>query len=58
VPLPRLSETDREAPALVGFILSCPVSASLTDDDKAKLLEIKRNAEEEFPPPPTAKKEN
>ena len=35
-----------EAPALVDFIMSkdCPVSASLTDADKANLLRIKQNA--------------
>jgi hypothetical protein len=33
----------------------CPVSAALTDDDKAGLLRIKRSAEEQFPPPPTSK---
>jgi hypothetical protein len=51
--------TDREAPALVDFIMSkgCPVSASLTDDDKAKLLEIKQKAEKEFAPPPASKKD-
>jgi hypothetical protein len=51
--LPRPSE----APALVDFILSkqCPVSAALTDDDKAHLLKIKQDAEKEFPPPPASK---
>jgi hypothetical protein len=29
----------------------CPVSASLTADDKAKLLRIKQDAEQNFPPP-------
>ena len=29
----------------------CPVSASLTDDDKAKLLKIKKDAEQKFAPP-------
>jgi hypothetical protein len=49
----RLTETD------VDFIMSkdCPVSASLTVDDKAKLLKIKQNAERKFPPPPALKKE-
>ena len=39
-------QTVREAPALVDFIMSkdCPVSASLTDADKANLLRIKQNA--------------
>jgi uncharacterized protein YjbI with pentapeptide repeats len=55
----RLYETGREVPALVDFIMSkdCPVSASLTDNDKAKLLKIKQEAEQEFPPPPTLKQE-
>jgi uncharacterized protein YjbI with pentapeptide repeats len=55
----RLADTGREAPALVDFIMSnaCPVSTSLTDDDKAKLLKIKQDAEKEFPPPPTSKKD-
>ena len=55
----RLAETGREAPALVDFIMSkdCPVSASLTDEDKAKLLKIKQDAEKKFPPPPASKKE-
>jgi uncharacterized protein YjbI with pentapeptide repeats len=49
----RLAETGREAPSLVDFIMSkdCPVSASLTDDDKAKLLKIKQDAEKESAPP-------
>ena len=49
--LDGLTETGREAPALVDFIISkdCPVSASLTVDDKAKLLKIKQNAEKKFP---------
>jgi uncharacterized protein YjbI with pentapeptide repeats len=55
----RLAATGREAPALVDFIMTkdCPVAASLTDDDKAKLLQIKRDAEKKFAPPPTAKKD-
>ena len=42
----RLGATGPEAPALVDFILSkdCPVSASLTDADKANLLRIKQDA--------------
>jgi hypothetical protein len=42
----RLGVTGPEAPALVDFILSkdCPVSASLTDADKANLLRIKQDA--------------
>jgi hypothetical protein len=49
----RLADPGREAPALVDFIMSkdCPVSASLTDDDRAKLLEIKQDAEKESEPP-------
>lgn len=45
--------TDPEAPTLVDFIMStdCPVSTSLTDDDKAKLLAIKQDAEKKFAPP-------
>jgi hypothetical protein len=53
----RLSATGPEAPALVHFIMrkDCPVSASLTVDDKAKLLKIKQDAEKDFGPPPAAK---
>jgi hypothetical protein len=42
----RLAAAGPEAPALIDFIMSkdCPVSALLTDDDKAKLLQIKRDA--------------
>jgi uncharacterized protein YjbI with pentapeptide repeats len=42
----RIAATDTEAPALVDFIMSedCPVSASLTDADKANLLRIKQTA--------------
>jgi hypothetical protein len=55
----RLAETGSEAPALVDFIMSkdCPVSASLTDDDKAKLLEIKQLAEKTFAPPNASMKQ-
>jgi hypothetical protein len=44
---PRLTALGREAPALVDFIMSkgCLVSAALTEDDKAKLLKIKQDAE-------------
>jgi uncharacterized protein YjbI with pentapeptide repeats len=54
----RLAATGREAHALVDFIMSkdCPVSAALTEDDKAKLLEFKQDAEKEFAPPPTLEK--
>ena len=42
----RLTDAGSEAPALVDFIMSkdCPVSASLTDTDKAELLRIKQEA--------------
>ncbi len=42
----RLTATGPEAPALIDFIMSkdCPVSASLTEADKADLLRIKREA--------------
>ncbi len=42
----RLESGGPEAPALVDFIMSkdCPVSGSLTDADKAKLLRIKQDA--------------
>ncbi len=42
----RLESTGPEAPALIDFIMSkdCPVSAMLTDDDKAALLQIKQDA--------------
>ena len=55
----RLAKTGRESPALVDFIMSkdCPVSASLTANDKAKLLKIKQNAEQKSAPPPTSNKE-
>jgi hypothetical protein len=45
--------------ALVDFIMSksCPVSASLTDDDKARLLRIKQGAKKKFGPPPASKNE-
>jgi hypothetical protein len=54
-----LVNTGREAPALVDFIMSkdCPLSASLTDADRAKLLEIKQFEEEQSAPPPTSKKD-
>jgi uncharacterized protein YjbI with pentapeptide repeats len=49
----------REASALIGFIMSkdCPVSASLTDDDKARLLQIKQFAEQNPAPSPASNKE-
>jgi Pentapeptide repeats (8 copies) len=52
----RFAET---GPALVDDIMSkdCPVSALLNDDDKAKLLNIKQDAEKKSPPPPASKKE-
>jgi hypothetical protein len=42
----RLADVGPEAPALIDFIMSkgCPVSASLTDADKALLLRIKQDA--------------
>ena len=42
----RLADAGPEAPALIDFIMSkdCPVSAALTDADKARLLQIKRDA--------------
>jgi hypothetical protein len=55
----RLADTGREAPALVDHIMSknCPVSAALTDDDKAKLLQFKQFAEKRLAPPMASKKE-
>jgi hypothetical protein len=40
----------------VDFIMSkdCPVSASLTDADKARLLQVKQDAEKNFPPAPAS----
>jgi hypothetical protein len=54
----RLAATGHKSPAFVDFIMSkeCPLSASLTDDDKARLLEIKQDAEQKFPPPPASQK--
>ncbi len=47
----RLAATGSEAPALVDAIMSnCPVSAALSEADKAKLLQIKQDAAKEFPP--------
>ena len=42
----RLADAGPEAPALIDFVMSkdCPVSASLTEADKARLLQIKRDA--------------
>ena len=39
----RIADAGSEGPALVDFIMSkdCPISAALTDDDKAGLLRIK-----------------
>jgi uncharacterized protein YjbI with pentapeptide repeats len=55
----QLGYTGQEAPALVDFIMSkdCPVSASLTGDDKWHLLKIKQDAEQKFRPPPASKKD-
>jgi len=51
-----LSATGLEAPLLVNFIMSkdCPVSAALTEDDKAKLLEIKEEVEKRIYGPTTS----
>ncbi|WGJ13099.1 pentapeptide repeat-containing protein [Methylocapsa sp. D3K7] len=48
-----------EAAEIVNFITTkdCPVSVSLTDDDKAALLEIKQKTEIEIAPSPASKKE-
>lgn len=56
----RFAATGREAPALVDFIMSkdCPVSAALTDKHKARLLDIKQDAEKKFAPASTPNKEN
>jgi hypothetical protein len=45
-PHPRLAAAGPEAPALVDFIMSpaCPVSGSLTDDDNARLVHVKKEA--------------
>jgi hypothetical protein len=53
-----LGESGPETPALADFIMSkdCPVSASLTEDDKARLVRIKQEAAEKFPPAPASKK--
>jgi hypothetical protein len=42
----RILAIGSEAPALIDFIMSkdCPISTSLTDADKAKLLRIKQEA--------------
>ena len=42
----RIAAAGVEAPALIDFIMNkdCPVSASLTEADKARLLQIKRVA--------------
>ena len=42
----RIPAVGPEAPALIDFIVSkdCPVSASLTDKDKARLLQIRLDA--------------
>ncbi|MGH6935384.1 MAG: hypothetical protein ACRED2_04215 [Methylocella sp.] len=41
------------------FIMNkdCPVSAALTDDDKANLLKIEQDAEEKFAPPKASMEE-
>jgi hypothetical protein len=55
----RLRQTNREAPRLVDLIMSkeCPVSASLTDGDKAELLKVKQDAEQYSAPLPESKKD-
>ena len=59
----QLAKTGRGAPTLVDTIIGkkedkpCPVSAALTEDDKASLLQIKREAEINFPPPAASKKD-
>jgi uncharacterized protein YjbI with pentapeptide repeats len=42
----RLVETGPSAPALINFILSkdCLISGSLTDDDRARLLKVRKDA--------------
>jgi uncharacterized protein YjbI with pentapeptide repeats len=47
----RLTATGREAPVFIDFIMSkgCPVSAALSENDKAKLLEIKAEIDKHFP---------
>lgn len=49
----RLSNTGTDARALLDFAMSdkCLVSAALTNEDKSRLREIKREAEKEYPPP-------
>jgi hypothetical protein len=46
----RLAAAGAEAPAFIDFIMSpaCPVSVALTNDDKARLLQIKREAIKEL----------
>jgi uncharacterized protein YjbI with pentapeptide repeats len=59
----RLAWAGCEAPTLVDSIVrpktveDCPVSASLTNDDKAKLLQIKQFWEKKCAPPTASKKE-
>jgi hypothetical protein len=50
----RLAATDREAPAAVDFIMSkdCSISTSLTNEDKLKLLKIRQDVGQKFPPFP------
>jgi Pentapeptide repeats (8 copies) len=49
--LSRLGQTEAEAPALVDSIMTgdCPISASLTPDDKGRLLQIKQEALHFYP---------
>jgi uncharacterized protein YjbI with pentapeptide repeats len=48
----RLSATGPHADNLVDFLMSkdCPISGSLSDEDKGRLLQIKREAEKQPPP--------
>ena len=55
----RLANTGRETPTLVQFIQSkdCPVSATLTENDKAELLRIKQDVEQRYALPAVSKKD-
>lgn len=54
----QFANMGREAHELIEDIMKkCPVSTSLTGDDKGKLLKIEHEAEKESPPPPTSKQE-
>jgi uncharacterized protein YjbI with pentapeptide repeats len=47
----RIHDTGPNAPALVDFVMGekCPLSTSLTKEDKARLKEIKQYAQERYP---------